>query len=334
MASPLTSADSRPVDPIVVGIHSGPRRSETIFDRSFRGLCYGSALLTLVLMAGIVYQIGYRALPAVERYGWGFITSTRWDPAAEEFGVLPEIWGTFYSSIIALGLAGFFGISIAVLLSQDFLPPRVEGFFKHVIELLAAIPSVVYGLWGIFVVIPWLRPIAGWLHEYLGWIPLFGTSLSGPGLLPASLVLAIMILPTVSAISRDALKAVPIRLKEAAFGLGATRWETILGVTLPTASRGLFGALVLGFGRALGETMALAMLVGNSNQLSISLFSPANTLAALLANQFPEAGEREEPVLLYAALVLMAMTIAVNLIGAIILQQTSARFGGVLDEQR
>ena len=148
--------------------------------------------------------------------------------------------------------------------------------------MLAAIPSVIYGLWGIFVVIPMIRPIANWLHHHLDWIPLFGTSLSGPGRLPAALVLAIMILPTVSAISRDALVAVPHKLKEAAFGLGATRWEVILAVLVPTASTGIFGAVILAFGRALGETMALAMLVGNSNQLSVSLFSPGNTLAAQL----------------------------------------------------
>src|SRR4030095_5362612 len=148
--------------------------------------------------------------------------------------------------------------------------------------------------------IPAIRPIATWLHDYLGWIPFFGTSLSGPGLLPAALVLTIMILPTVSAISRDALSAVPPKLREAAFGMGATRWEAILQVILPTAATGIFGALVLGFGRALGETMALAMLVGNSNQLSLSLFSPANTLAALLALNFPEAGPREVQVLMYA----------------------------------
>ncbi|MCH5372561.1 MAG: phosphate ABC transporter permease subunit PstC, partial [Planctomycetes bacterium] len=301
---------------------------EIVFDRSFRGLCYSFAVLTLLLMAYILYEIGYKAAPAIQQYGAGFVTSTEWDANEAQFGVLPEIWGTLYSSLIALLIGGFFGISIAVFLTQDFLPPRLEWLFKNIVELLAAIPSVVYGLWGIFVVIPMLRPIAGWLHEYLGWIPLFGTSLSGPGMLPASLVLAIMILPTVSAISRDALSAVPNKLKEAAYGLGATRWEAILGVIVPTAATGIFGALVLGFGRALGETMALAMLVGNSNQLSVSLFSPANTLAALLANNFPEAGPQEEPVLLYAALVLMAITLAVNIFGAAVLKHASRAMGG------
>jgi phosphate transport system permease protein len=199
--------------------------------------------------------------------------------------------------------------------------------FRTTVELLAAIPSVVYGLWGIFVVVPAIRPGADWLYAHLGRIPFFGSSLSGPGLLPAALVLAIMILPTVAAVSQDALRQVPYRVKEAAYGMGATRWEAILKVMLPTASTGIFGALVLGFGRALGETMALAMLIGNSNQLSLSLFSPANTLAALLALNFPEAGPREVAVLMYAALVLLAITLLVNVAGGAIMAMAGRKTG-------
>jgi len=189
--------------------------------------------------------------------------------------------------------------------------------------MAASSSTVVYGLWGIFVVVPAIRPAANWLNAHLGSIPFFGTTLSGPGLLPAALVLAIMILPTVAAVSQDALRRVPYRVKEAAFGMGATRWEAILKVMVPTASTGIFGGLVLGFGRALGETMALAMLIGNSNQLSLSLFSPANTLAALLALNFPEAGPREVQVLMYAALVLLAITLLVNIAGGAIMAMAS-----------
>jgi len=178
------------------------------------------------------------------------------------------------------------------------------------------------------VVIPLVRPACNWLHLKMGWLPLFGTDLSGPGVLPAVIVLAIMILPTITAISTDALLAVPSKLRMAAYGLGATRWETVLGVIVPTASRGIFGGVVLAFGRALGETMALAMLVGNANQISVSLFSPANTLAALLANAFPEAGPRQVGVLMYAALVLLGITLAVNVIGSILLQRASAAVEG------
>jgi len=205
------------------------------------------------------------------------------------------------------------------------VPDRSEEALKNLIELLAAIPSVVYGLWGLFVVIPLMRPACNWLHLKLGWLPWFGTALSGPGMLPAALVLSIMILPTITAISRDALVSVPPKLRMAAYGLGATQWETILAVILPTASRGIFGSVVLAFGRALGETMALAMLVGNANRLTVSLFSPANTLAALLANTFPEASAREIPVLMYAALVLLAITLVVNMFGALVLERAAAK---------
>src|SRR4029077_2524236 len=181
------------------------------------------------------------------------------------------------------------------------VPDHLERLLRNLIELLAAIPSVVYGLWGLFVFIPLIRPACNWLHLKLGWIPFFGTDLSGPGVLPAVIVLAIMILPTITAISRDALVSVPPKLRMAAYGLGATRWETVLAVILPTASRGIVGGVLLALGRALGETMALAMLVGNSNRISVSLFSPANTLAALLANNFPEAGPKQVGVLMYAA---------------------------------
>ena len=305
-----------------------PSTFDVLVDRVFRGLTLVFAGLTIVLVLYILLEIGGKAAPAMQRYGLSFLTSTTWDVNKSQFGVLPEIWGTLYSSVLALILGGFFGVSIAIFLTQDFLPSTIELIFKNIVELLAAIPSVVYGLWGIFVLIPTIRPAADWVHQHFGWIPFFSTSLSGPGMLPAALVLTIMVLPTISAISRDALSAVPPRLKEAAFGMGATRWEAILRVILPTASTGIFGALMLGFGRALGETMALAMLVGNSNQLSISLFSPANTLAALLALNFPEADKRQEQVLMYAAVLLLAITLLVNICGAAVLKRATARLSG------
>ena len=305
-----------------------PSTFDILVDRVFRGLTLVFAGLTIVLVLYILLEIGGKAAPAMQKYGLSFLTSTTWDVNKAQFGVLPEIWGTLYSSVLALILGGFFGVSIAIFLTQDFLPSKIELIFKNIVELLAAIPSVVYGLWGIFVLIPAIRPAADWVHQHFGWIPFFSTSLSGPGMLPAALVLTIMVLPTISAISRDALSAVPPRLKEAAFGMGATRWEAILRVILPTASTGIFGALMLGFGRALGETMALAMLVGNSNQLSISLFSPANTLAALLALNFPEADKRQEQVLMYAAVLLLAITLLVNICGAAVLRRATARLSG------
>ena len=186
---------------------------------------------------------------------------------------------------------------------------------------------MVYGLWGIYVLIPLIRPITDWIYSYFSWIPFFSTTLAGPGMLPAALVLGIMILPTVAAVSQDAMLAIPYKVKEAAYGMGTTRWEAILKVMLPTSSHGIFGALVLGLGRALGETMALAMLVGNSNQITLSLFSPANTLAALLALNFPEAGKVETQALMYAAIVLLIITLIVNVIGQAIITMTSRHRG-------
>jgi phosphate transport system permease protein len=300
-------------------VAAAPSSWDFLADRLFRGLSKAAAALILLLLGFILWQIGRRAWPGIREYGVGFLTSTTWDVGRGHFGILPAIWGTIYSSFLALLIGGFFGVVMAIFLTQDFLPPRLAVVFRTTVELLAAIPSVVYGLWGIFFVVPAIRPTANWLHEHFGAIPIFGSTLSGPGLLPAALVLAIMILPTVAAVSQDALRQVPYRVKEAAYGMGATRWEAILRVMLPTAATGIFGALVLGFGRALGETMALAMLIGNSNQLSLSLFSPANTLAALLALNFPEAGPREVQVLMYAALVLLAITLLVNVAGGMIM---------------
>ena len=305
-----------------------PAASEYLTDRWFRALAFGAASVIIVLVAYILWQIGGQALPAIRDYHLGFLTSSTWNVQEGKFGILPGIWGTLYSSLLALAIGGFLGLTVAIFLTQAFLPPRLAFVFRLIIEMLAAIPSVVFGLWGIFVVIPAIRPAANWLHEQLGWIPFFGTSLSGPGLLPAAIVLGIMILPTVAAISQDALNSVPYRTKEAAYGMGATRWEVILKVMVPTAAGGIFSAMVLGFGRALGETMALAMLIGNANQISLSFFAPAETLAALLASHFPEAGPVEVQALMYAAMVLLAITLMVNVIGIGLLNITQRRISG------
>ena len=333
------------------GISRPPSSLEVFSDRLFRRSTLAVAWFTVFLVGWIVISIGWDAMPSIHAYGLQFLRGTVWDPNRDRFGILPAIVGTLYSSILGLVIGTAFGLAIAIFLSEHFLssglyaalrsfgssedswlasiPDRIENVLKVTIELLAAIPSVVYGLWGIFVVIPLIRPPANWLHAHLGWIPIFGTALSGPGLMPAALVLAIMVLPTISAISRDSLVAVPPKLREAAFGLGATRWEAILAVFVPTAATGIFGAIILGFGRALGETMALAMLAGNANVISWSLFSPANTLAALLANHFPEADQIEVGALMYAALVLLAITLIVNVVGTFILQRADAGLKGL-----
>jgi phosphate transport system permease protein len=326
-------------------IAQAPSSMQMLVDRAFRNLCFVLAVFVVVLVTFIVVQIAVSAVPAIRQYGFGFLTGRVWDPNTGRYGILGEIWGTVYTSVLALIIGSAFGVSAAIFLSEGYLgqftysvlrsmnlqlhplwarlPDQLEHLLKNLIELLAAIPSVVYGLWGLFVVIPMIRPLCNWLHLKMGWFPLFGTDLSGPGVLPAVIVLAIMILPTITAISRDALVSVPSKLRMAAYGLGATRWEAIMAVILPTASRGIVGGIILALGRALGETMALAMLAGNSNQITVSLFSPANTLAALLANNFPEAGAKQVSVLMYAALVLLAITLLVNIAGAMIIRRAA-----------
>ncbi|MET0389949.1 MAG: phosphate ABC transporter permease subunit PstC [Polyangiales bacterium] len=328
-----------------LGLARPPSSAQRLADRAFRGLCRGFAWLCALLVGYIVLEIVLEAQPAMGKLGTSFLTGTTWDPNQEQYAILPEIWGTLYSSLLALLISTVFGVAVALFLAEGFLgeallsvikrlglnakpawlrvPDGAERVLRNLIELLAAIPSVVYGLWGIFVVIPALRAPCAWLNEQLGFISLFSTPLSGPGMLPAVIVLSIMLLPTITALSRDALMAVPSKLRMAAYGMGATRWETIIAVNIPTAARGIFGALVIAFGRALGETMALAMLVGNANRISVSLFSPANTLAALLANSFPEAGPKEVPVLMFAALVLLGITLVVNILGSALLMRAS-----------
>jgi phosphate transport system permease protein len=305
-----------------------PSGGDYLADSIFRIIALSCAALIIVLILYILWEIGGLAFPAMAQHGFGFVSGTTWNVGTQEFGVLPEIWGTLYSSFLALILGGVFGVAIAIFLTQDFIHARLAAVFRTIVELLAAIPSVVYGLWGIYVVIPMLRPVAEWLHRELGFIPIFGTELSGPGMAPAALVLAIMILPTVAAITVDAFRRIPYKVKEAAYGMGTTRWEAIMKVMLPTASSGILAALVLGFGRALGETMALAMLIGNSNQINVSLFAPANTLASLLASSFPEAGTIEVQALMYAAVVLLLITLIVNVVGLGIQQYTVRKFEG------
>ena len=327
-----------------------PTRREKICDSSFRFAALAFAWLIVLFVCFVMGTICWNARSAIAEHGVGFLFEETWDPNTGVYGILPQISGTLYSSILALLMGGTFGVAVAIFLSERMLsgvlywllkkvglqfhpfwgriPDSMENIVKNLVELLAAIPSVVYGIWGLVLVIPLIRPGCNWLHEHLGWIPLFGTSLAGPGLLPAAIVLSIMILPTVSAISRDALVAVPPKLREASYGLGATRWETILAVIVPTAAKGIFGAIILAFGRALGETMALAMLAGNANKISWSLFSPTNTLAALLANNFGEAGKLEVPILMYAALVLLIITLLVNIAGAWVVQRATSSLEG------
>ncbi len=284
----------------------------------------GAVWGVLFLMTVIIV---YTALPAIREFGLGFLASTAWNPAAgrEVYGALPMIYGTVVSSTIALLIAVPLGLGSAIFLNEDFLPERIRYVLISLIELLAAIPSVIYGLWGIFVVIPILKDVGNWLHLNLGFIPLFGTASVGPGMLPAAVVLSIMILPITTSLSRSSLAAVPPDLREAALGLGATRWEAVFRVLVPAAFSGIAGGVLLALGRAMGETMATTMIIGNSNELSFSLLAPGNTLASLIANQFGEATGLQVSSLMYAALVLMFMTVLVNILAQMIVKSVRLR---------
>ncbi|MEH2081130.1 MAG: phosphate ABC transporter permease subunit PstC [Nostoc sp.] len=264
-------------------------------------------------------QVAIASWPAIQKFGAGFLANTTWNPVNDSYGVLPQIYGTLLSSFIGLLIAVPIGVGTAIVLSEDFLPAKVKLVLVFAVELLAAIPSVVYGVWGIFVLVPILNNLGKWLNGYFGWLPFFSTSPTGPGMLPAGVILAIMILPIITALSRDALISVPSSLRQASIGLGATRWETILQVLIPAAFSGIVSAVMLGLGRAMGETMAVTMLIGNSNNISLSLLAPANTISSLLANQFSEASGLQVAALMYAALILFFLTLVVNILAELII---------------
>lgn len=299
-----------------------PRASwEKNLDLGFVSLTRLLAMAIAAVLLWIALEVAIEAMPAIQRYGLGFLTSTAWNPVKEEYGALPQIYGTIVTAFIALLLAVPIGVGTALVVSENFLPASVQTVVVFLIELLAAIPSVVYGLWGIFVLIPILTPIGKVLHSSLGWLPIFGTPPSGPGIFPAGIVLTIMILPIITAISRDALVSLPPDLRQAAYGLGATRWETIFRVLLPAATSGIVGATMLGLGRAMGETMAVTMIIGNSNRISPSILTTGNTIASLLANQFAEADGIQTAALMYAALVLFGLTLIVNVLAELVVRK-------------
>jgi len=295
----------------------------------FRVLTWLASLATVVTLLWIVASILEAAFPAIQKTGLTFFTNSVWDSNREKFGALPFLIGTALSSLIALCLALPLGVAIAIFLSENFLAAPIRHTIRFVVELLAAIPSVVYGLWGIAVVIPLVQKWGNLLAQALGFIPLFTGPVFGNSMLTASLVLALMVLPTITAISRTALVAVPKTLREGSYAVGATRWETIFGVLLPTAAPGIVAATILAFGRAMGETMAVAMLIGNSPRLTWSLLSPAGTLAGLLANQFPEASGIQVSALMYAALALVLLTLLVNMIGEAVLRRAQKSIKGI-----
>ena len=282
-------------------------------DRVFKLILTLSALLIPILLAFLVYELWTGSRLAIGRFGFSFVTSSTWDPVAEEFGAFPLIFGTLLSSLIALLIAVPLSLGVAIYLTE-FAPKVVRQPVAFLIGLLAAIPSVVYGLWGIFVLVPALRTTAfPLLRKAFGFLPFFQGPIYGPSMLAAGIILAIMIMPYVMSVSREVLLAVPNTQREASLALGATRWEAVTTAVVPYARSGLIGAIILGLGRALGETMAVTMLIGNRHEIAASLFAPGYTMAAAIANEFSEAvGDLHLSALAYVAFLLFVVTVLVN----------------------
>jgi phosphate transport system permease protein len=300
--------------------------SDKLVDQSFRFLVTALAALVAIILFAIFLVVTLDAREAIAKFGLGFLVNSTWNPSTENFGAFTAIYGTLLTSALALLLAIPLGVGTAIFLTENFIPSRYRTIIGNLVELLAAIPSVVLGLWAIFVLEPVLRPLLQLIHRLLGWIPFFSTMPTGPGVMPAVLILVIMVLPIITAISRDSLNQVPPDLRQAAYGVGATRWTSIFKVLLPAAISGIIGGVMLALGRALGETMAVTMIIGNSNNFTLSWFAPGNTISALLANQFGEADGLQVHALMYAALVLMIITFIVNVLAQWIVKRLSLKY--------
>jgi phosphate transport system permease protein len=291
---------------------------------SFSTLTTAVALLAPTLVLAIVVLLAVEAFPAIQRFGADFLVTRAWNPVKQQFGALPFIYGTLVTACLALAMVLPVGVGTAVFLAEPSLA-RIRMAIGVGVELLAAIPSVVYGIWGLYVFAPWLllhvsRPLSG----RFGSVPVLSGPARQTSILAASIVLAVMILPTLASISREVIRAVPSGMKEASFALGATWWETTWKVILPAARPGIFGATVLAFGRALGETIAVTMIIGNRPEIQASLFGPAYTLASVIANEFTEAtGSLYPAALIELGLILMLVALVVNLLALLLVRRVA-----------
>ncbi|MBD0373317.1 MAG: phosphate ABC transporter permease subunit PstC [Pyrinomonadaceae bacterium] len=287
-------------------------------DTIFRAILFGVALLVLLLVASMVAAMASNSMLSIREFGFSFLLGRNWNPIKDDFGALPFIYGTVVSSLIALLIAVPLSLGIAIFLVEQ-APARISRPVAFLVEMLAAIPSVVYGLWGIFVLAPFMREyIEPPLARVFGWLPLFQGTITGIGLFTGGVILAIMITPIISAVVRDVLAAVPVSQREAALALGATRWETTR-VVLANAASGIAGAIILGLGRAIGETMAVTMVIGNRPQISASLFEPSYTIASVIANEFTEAtGDLYLSALVEIGLILFLVTFIVNAVAKLL----------------
>jgi phosphate transport system permease protein len=285
-----------------------PARTDEVIFRIGTG---AFAVLLIAIVVGIAFALIKESWLSIVHFGWSFWQTDVWDPVAGEFGARPFIWGTLYSSVVAMLISTPIALGIAIFISE-LAPSSMQRPLVFLTELLAAIPSIVYGLWGIFVLVPAVRQLQVMTPEWLKAVPLFSGPPLGIGMLSAALILAIMVIPFSSAVAREVLKAVPQSQREGAYALGATRWEAIR-MALFYARTGIIGAIMLGFGRALGETMAVTMVIGNSPQIALSLYAPQYTMAAVLANEFAEAtSDLYVHALVEIGLVLFVVTLIIN----------------------
>lgn len=299
-------------------------------DRVYVAVVTAFAVCVPLLLVLLFWEVARAGWPAFRTFGFGFLTTSDWDPVGHRFGAAPAIFGTLVTSFVALVIATPLAVGVAIFLAE-YAPRWLRQPVGFLVDLLAAIPSVVYGLWGIFVLVPILRAnVMPFLRDtlHLGVLPLFRGPAYGPSMLAASLILAIMVLPYISSVSREVLLAVPRSQREAALALGATRWESIQKAVVPYARSGIIGGIILGLGRALGETMAVTMLIGNTHQISASLFAPGYTMASLIANEFTEASDDLHlSALMAVGFVLLVITLAVNAVARWLVWRVARRAG-------
>ena len=293
-------------------------------DRTYQAVVTGLALLLPATLLALLVELAVNAWPSIQRFGWSFVFTATWDPVADVYGAGPLIFGTLASSFLAVLLAVPLAFSVAIFLNE-FAPRWLKGPLGFLVELLAAVPSVVYGLWGIFVLIPFLRTfLVPPLKAAFGWLPFFQGVFYGNSMLAGGIILAVMVVPYIAAVSREVLNAVPATQREAALALGATRWEAVWMAVLPYGRAGLVGAVMLGLGRALGETMAVTMVIGNRHDISLSLLQPGYTMAAAIANEFSEATTSLYLSALFeVGLVLFVITVLVNAAARLLVWRTA-----------
>jgi phosphate transport system permease protein len=319
MATPVSAA-AVPDGPL----GSRPKLSDRIGEPALRVLTTAAGLAAVGLLIWIAETIVNQASPAISQFGLGFITSQQWNPVTNHFGALDFIYGTLVSSLIALLIATPTAIAISLYLTE-LAPRMIRRPVAILVELLAAIPSVILGLWGIIILGPFLgNHLEPFLHSFLSWIPLFGGTASPYGMLSAALILTIMMLPIITAVTREVFQTTPLELKEASYALGATRWEMIRTVVLPVSRPGMTGAVILGLGRAFGEAIAVTQVIGNATQIKASLFAPAGTLAAQIASEYQSANPGlGQASLIYLALVLLVLSVIVNTVARVIVRRGS-----------